>query len=128
MRKSTWACLLAFIVNCFIVYGQENYTLTGSIKTTSNTPIQGARIKVLGKDIETATDEKGQFKLIKLAKGQYELEVYSIGYFPKKQSVKIPTDNNKPLSILLQEDLQQINTVTVEGKSMLCQYTLILKT
>jgi len=53
MRKSTWAFLLAFMVNCIIVYGQEDNMLTGTIKTTTNTPIQGAKVKLHGKAIET---------------------------------------------------------------------------
>lgn len=116
MRKSTWALLIAFIVNCFMLYGQDNISITGTIKTTTNMPIQGAKVKLKGKAIETATDGNGQFKLTKLAKGEYEIQVSSIGYLPKEQILNIPQDN-KSLTIILQEDLQQISSVHVEGKS-----------
>lgn len=116
MRNSTWALLIAFMVNCLIGYGQENYILTGIIKTSSNSPISGAKVNLKGHARETATDDKGQFKFTNLSKGQYEVQVNSIGYLTKNQVVMLPQEN-KPLSIMLHEDIQQINSVLVEGKS-----------
>lgn len=117
MRKSTWALLVAFMVNCLIVYGQESYTLIGTIQTTANTPIQGAKVKLKGKGNETVTDINGQFRFTKLKQGQYDVQVSNIGYLSKQQTITL-AQNNQNLVINLQEDLQQISGVMVEGKSV----------
>ncbi|MEJ5053217.1 TonB-dependent receptor [Sphingobacterium sp. MYb382] len=117
MRKLGWAMLMAFMVNCVIVYGQTNYTLTGSVKTATNTPLQGAKIKLHGTTTETATDDNGLFKFSKLAKGSYEVLISSLGYLSKSQTITLPQTNG-PLTIILQEDTKQINSVRVEGKSI----------
>lgn len=117
MYRATWAMLMAFMVNCVIVYGQNNNTLTGTVKTATNIPLQGAKIKLQGTTTETATDDNGQFKFTKLANGSYEVLVSSLGYLSKKQTITLP-QTNEPFTIVLQEDAKQINSVRVEGKSI----------
>lgn len=118
MYRATWAMTMAFMVNCLIVYGQHNHTLTGTVKTETNLRLQGAKVKLNGLTSETITDENGRFQFHKLPKGQYEVQVSNIGYLTKKTSINLP-QSNEALSIVLQEDLQQISEVHVSGKSEL---------
>ena len=93
-------------------------SVTGSVyDVDSNENIRAANILIVGTDIGTSTDEKGEYKINNLEQGIFEIEFDVIGY--KKQRVMVEISSNnvlnvnaylEPLSLILDE-------ITVSGLS-----------
>lgn len=82
--------------------------LTGYVRDVGGNPIPGATVKVSGSTLGTITDVDGFFSLS--VKGNDMLEVSFIGY--DTQIFKVGVN---PVSIVLAENIQQVNEVVVVG-------------
>ena len=63
-----------------LVFGQENVTIKGSLKTSKGKPINKANISVIGTKIGTTSNKKGEFKFEIENTGSFNLEVSHVKY------------------------------------------------
>ena len=61
LNKKNGSFILMLIFSS-IVFGQENVTIKGSLKTSKGKPINKANISVIGTKIGTTSNKKGEFK------------------------------------------------------------------
>ena len=111
--KYTLNLILLFF--CLLAKGQS-FNVVGTIKNENNEPIELVNVYVSGSTIGTATNSKGQFKLIGIKPGQYDLIIshinYDVAYLPlavNDKSVDIGTVN-------LKETAYDLITVEVNQK------------
>jgi len=100
-------CILAFSLNA-----EGQTTIKGEIlDATNNDPLIGATVVIKGTTIGTTSDWDGSFELELNQDFPVELEFSYIGYSAKTLTI----DNNKRLSVSLEEDAVVIEGVEVTG-------------
>ena len=110
-----------FILTLFIilisgtVYSQKTVTVKGNVHNIENSePVINTSITVAGTKSGTSSDTKGNFEL-RLASGEYEINITSIGFAAKKIKLNVTEENNDFLRIGLQPEKQEIEGVDVWG-------------
>jgi len=94
------------------VINRPAVSITGTVVDKTGQPVEGATVTVKGdKTNATSTDKTGQFKLNVPAGAT--LVVTAVGYKP----VEVAVAGNTPLSIVLADDLMELNTVVVTGST-----------
>jgi len=98
--------------------GEAHRGVKGFVKDERATPIEGASMKVKGRDVGFQTTKEGEFWRI-LLPGIYTMEVFAEGYQPREVQFAIVEQNPTLLNItLFAEDLQRIelpnNDLTLE--------------
>lgn len=86
----------------------DELVIQGIIKEPTGEPAIGATIKVKGTNLGGATGTNGRFS-IKVPKAKGEIIVTSIGF----ETVVLPYDVNKSISITLKEEVNKLNEVNV---------------
>ncbi|MFC0606072.1 SusC/RagA family TonB-linked outer membrane protein [Winogradskyella pulchriflava] len=104
--KLTTIIALLFSV---MIFAQDSYTLSGTVKSADNMPIPGANILIVGTTKGASTDFDGNFQ-ITVTSGDV-LQISYLGY--KTQTVII--DNQKTLNVILAEDTNALDEVVVVG-------------
>ena len=107
-----------------LVFGQENVTIKGSLKTSKGKPINKANISVIGTKIGTTSDKKGEFKFEIENTGSFNLEVSHVKY--QKISKKLNSDTDSVIFIKMKNKVLQ--TLDVEYKDPGSSTTEILPT
>ncbi|MBB6462236.1 SusC/RagA family TonB-linked outer membrane protein [Flammeovirga kamogawensis] len=107
MKNLLLTLILGLCLNA--VYAQD--TVKGTIKSTTGEEVIGASVVIKGTTTGTITDYLGNFSLSGV-KSADVLVVSSIGYIPTELTVQDPT---APLSIVLEEDIDQLEEVVVVG-------------
>jgi Carboxypeptidase regulatory-like domain/TonB-dependent Receptor Plug Domain len=64
------------------VSAQTAGTLTGRVATSEGTPVPGARIRVIGTDLSTVADARGDYRLAGVPTLTQKLDVRMLGYTP----------------------------------------------
>jgi len=76
----------------------------GFIKDNEFRPIEGASMKIRGRDVGFQTTKEGEFWRI-LLPGIYTMEVYAEGFAPREVSFAIVEKNPTVLNITLSQDV-----------------------
>jgi len=107
--KFTWifTLLLAFFIQ--FSFAQER-TVTGVVNDSQGNPIPGVNVKVQGGGTGIQTDFDGNFAIQAAAGQKIEFSYVSM----KTQVVTVPASGNIG-SVTLEEDVEQLETVVVEG-------------
>jgi iron complex outermembrane receptor protein len=87
-------------------------TISGKVKGTKSSAVEGATIHVLNSNAVTVTDVQGNFTISNIAKGSYTISVEALGYATKNEIVT----TGESLEILLSEDYKQLDDVTVSAE------------
>ena len=67
----------------------QNFSLRGVVISENTNPISGASLFI--NDIKWAiSDELGEFEILELSSGEYEILVSRVGYESKKVSISLP--------------------------------------
>ncbi|WP_255452670.1 TonB-dependent receptor [Aquimarina sp. RZ0] len=113
LRKEWNACMLFFaVLSC-----SAQHNIQGIVLDQKSTPIVGATIVVKGlKKLGVTTDFEGQF-VISVPEGSYTLETSYIGFKKSTKTITVSTADPVFLTIVLQEDIEELNSVTVRGKT-----------
>lgn len=94
---------------------KEKYTLSGTVKAKgSGETLIAASIKVAGTNQATMSNEYGFYSLT-LSKGNYVIEVRGVGF--KTYKIPIELNQNIKLDAALEEEDNQLETVTVKASS-----------
>ena len=121
MRKILF--LLFALFSAQLVTAQENLlTVQGTvIDHADGSAIPGVTVLLVNVKDSTlsrfgVTDEKGAFKIDKVEKAFYRININSMGYKPYTRILRIATDNFNFGSIALQEDTKMLDNVNVIGE------------
>ncbi len=79
--------------------------ISGLVKDTQNgQPIVGATVRVVGTDYATTTDEDGEYFIINLPSGKYDLAVSNVGFETMlKKEVRVLIDLTTPVDFELRQ-------------------------
>ena len=115
--------LIVLIVTTIIISAGTVYSqsIQGKITdATDSEPVIGAVIKVKGTTTGTLSDLDGTYKLDELTPGNYDLEIYYIGYNSKLiKSVKVLSGEVTKLDVSLTIDGLTTEEITVESDATL---------
>jgi len=104
-----------FIIVASSVWAQE-YTISGFVTTTNDSPIPGASILISDTKTGTQSNTEGSFQLV--YKGQPKdsitLVVTHVGYIPYKRLLTLTDDIE--LTIRLEEDVSFLDAIDIEGE------------
>src|SRR5690606_16405998 len=78
---------------------------------TDRQPVPFASVFINNSTVGTTTDENGRFSLSRLSPGKHELVVSLLGYEKFFTVIHVPVE--KPLTIVLQEKITQLDQVTI---------------
>lgn len=96
-------------------YSQQYFTLKGYVYNIETyEPVFNANIVVNDSPMGTSTDKEGYFEL-RLAMGQYNIRVTSIGFSDKDIFLTIPSENMDNLRIALLSEKIEIEGINVYG-------------
>lgn len=102
---------LAFLLLFTRSYAQENFTVSGTIKSKAKgETIIGATVKE--GPIGTVSNEYGFFSLM-LSKGKHTLEISAIGMQTK--TVDLIMEKNTSITVTMEDEAKQLQEVTVKG-------------
>ncbi|MCD8297300.1 MAG: TonB-dependent receptor [Prevotella sp.] len=105
------SAIFSAVITPITVLGGE-YCVCGQVVTNDGKPLPYAYVSVDGKSYATQADKDGRFSL-QLPEGCYSITAHLLGYKP---DVKVVNQSNATgLSFTLDEDLINLNTVTVTG-------------
>lgn len=106
---------------CNILFGQINYSLSGSVVDEDKKPLTGANVLLFPYEKGATTDGQGQFIISGLSKGIYIIEISFIGYKPVMDTLMVSTDTTyfaqlSASSLTLQEVLVTDNYAEIRKK------------
>jgi iron complex outermembrane recepter protein len=118
--RAGFALLLAF----FILMGVSAPALAqtgpaalqGRVSTADGQPAPYVSVALEGTSLGTTTDERGRYRLDRLAAGTYTLVVQGIGYEPLRQPVTVAAGPVTALDVLLPQTTRQLGEVQVLGQ------------
>lgn len=104
---------LLLLILCFLfsahLFSQEKITLTGTLTSEDNRPLQGVSITIKGGKRGTSTDTTGKFSII-VNKGTVLVFAY-IGY--EKKEIKITNEKSAAKVILISKNVDLTDVVVV---------------
>jgi len=106
MKQIGWVIAL-----CIPISIQAQYSVSGTVKSTSGEAISNVKITVEGQYSGTFTNEKGEYSITQLKDGEYVLKTAAYGYEESKTSIQlagkdITQDLSISLSALMIEEMQ----------------------
>ncbi|HEV7836965.1 MAG TPA: carboxypeptidase-like regulatory domain-containing protein, partial [Gemmatimonadaceae bacterium] len=85
------------------------------LDSTSNQPVSGAQVQVVGTNRTVATDASGGFTIPNVAEGTVTLRVQRIGYSQRTASLNVQAGTTNSRDILLQPIVTTLSQVVVVG-------------
>ena len=93
--------------------GVRAQVISGRITDEQNKPLVFCDVIVLNRNIGTATNENGEYKLTNLPEGNYQIQISFIGYKTKTEQIELRKGETKQLSFTLQNAVFQSDEVIV---------------
>ncbi len=90
--------------------------LRGTVRMTDGTPVVDATVLVRQPQKHALTNERGQFRIMGLRPGTYEIEISSVEI--KKKTFRVELDRHSaPLRLVVEPAMVEVGEVTVTGQS-----------
>ena len=107
--------LLLALLFSFKVYAGTTGKLTGKVTdATTNEPLIGTNVVVVGTNLGAAADAQGNYFILNLPPGIYQVKATQIGYSATTiQNVKVSADQTTRIDIKLGEQVIQLQNVVV---------------
>ena len=128
-------CLQLFsILILSVILSNEIFGQTGKIAgqvtdAGNNEPLIGANVIILGTSMGAATDLNGNYSILGLAPGVYNIRVSAVGYQSEElRDVRVSIDLTTREDFSLKETAVQVQTVVVTAKRPLVQKDLTAST
>lgn len=119
MKRDFFTLCCFLILMPFFLKGQEKTcVIAGVVTSEEGETLPGITILLEGTINGSATDIDGRYEISGIAPGQYTLVISGVGFTTEKHVIKLQTGQAFQLNRQLKEDLQQLNEVVVEGKSV----------
>ncbi|HEY3402470.1 MAG TPA: TonB-dependent receptor [Ohtaekwangia sp.] len=107
-----------FLIAILVIISSDSIaqtaSLRGKVTDESGQPVQYMSVFIKQTSSGAVTDKDGDFRIDNLPHGQYDVTISGVGYTTQTLSVAVPS---QPLSITLATSEEQLEEVTVEGKS-----------
>lgn len=107
-----------FILCSFVVHATNTGSLSGTVKDYNNKAIVEAMVRVLQVNRGTTSDDQGNFEILNLPAGSYEVEIKALGSKPTIKTVHIKTGETHKLHVKLENSLLEIGEVAVLGRNI----------
>lgn len=113
--------LLVMLLFTLAGYTQEETVISGIVVDEGNEPVMGATVILKELQKGTATNEQGRFSFREEYAGEVTLEITYIGYNSVTQKITLPYRGESPIKITLTEQIDELEGVTLAGKSKATQ-------
>lgn len=115
--KNIFTLVLLFLT--IVTIQAQNGIIKGTIVSDQNKPIPNVNISILTTIKGTNTNNSGEFEIMGLKPGTYQLKASFLGYQSKLIQITLTENeiNNLPL-IVLKEIEEQLNEVKIEGNGL----------
>ena len=112
--------LISFLFWSSISVGQnsEKSSIKGLIFTDKGEPLPGVTILLQNSSKGAMTDIEGRFLISNVDPGAYVLEVRHLGYYSIEKSISLGPSEDLELKLQLETKAEEIDNVTVLGKSL----------
>ena len=107
------------LIVCISAQGQEAYgTISGAINDDAENPLPFANVVIASLNRGVLTDDNGKYFIDKVPLGKHEILVSFIGYGTRTKVIEInDSDTNLKVDFLLKETIENLDEVTVQGKT-----------
>jgi outer membrane cobalamin receptor len=95
----------------------QTVSVSGQVMDQNGIPLLGVTVQLLPDENYTSTDSSGYFSLSVDIKGEHTLRFSSIGFQTKYKSVDIKRKRPVQVKVVLLEETETLNGVTVTGKT-----------
>ena len=107
--------IFLIIMMGFTIMGFAQNSLSGTIKNQNNEPISNVEISVSDANIQTKSNENGQFEIKNLPIGKWTLIFQKDKFEIKSEQISIGNQEQKILDIILEEDQHHIDEILVSS-------------
>ena len=117
-HKQGWICLLPLFL-ILMLASHANAGVSGKISGVvvdekTEEPLVGATVRVIGTNLATKTDADGEYFIINVPSGKYDLTVSSIGFEPiVKKEVRVLVDLTTPVDFTMREQAVELGQKVV---------------
>ncbi len=124
--KYLFLCVLVFIFMPAELFGGTTGKIAGKvIDAKTKEPLIGVNIVITGTTMGAATDVNGNYFIINIPPGVYEVKASEIGYAPEiVKNVSVSVDQTTRINFELGEQAVEINSVVVTAQRPLVQKDL----
>lgn len=115
---------LALVLLYIDSHGQSTGSITGKVSADNGQP--GAFVNILIKETKalSMTDDHGRFTINGIQAGKYTLLISSVGFKPLTEKIQVEGGQTTEVSVTLQEDLQQLAEIVINGSQSLSERSL----
>src|SRR5690606_10914231 len=103
-------------ISSWKIFAQETALIQGTVTTVAGESLPGVLIKIKPVNQAVLTDEKGKFRFNGAAGQRHSLIFSFLGFQTQQQNLIVP-DAGASLAVVLKEATQDLEAVTVTGKS-----------
>lgn len=125
MNSQIIKMLSAFVLGIFLVLGFRGQGIAGTTGKISGTivdedtgnPLPAVNVLVVGTDLGAATDQDGQYTILRVPPGTYNLRANMVGYaITTVQDVRINIDQTTQINFELEIQAIQGQTIAIEAR------------
>jgi len=118
MRTHKILFLSIFFLFSFLSFAQQSQGVSvfGKVKESSGQSIPFATVSLENRDKVITSDENGNFSFHNIKPGKYTLKISGVGFSSVTKQINV-ADKNLNLSFELESELNELNNVTVIGRS-----------
>lgn len=114
LKRNSALLFLVFLTH--FVYAQKA-TVTGTVISAENLPLELAPVSVKGTTVSTQTTAEGKFSLNVPASETITLVVQYVGFKTQETKLKLAPGETRHLDLKLQPDTKVLGNVVIKGKS-----------
>lgn len=116
-----YCCILLLLFTTINGFGQNGFSISGTIKDKEGKPLPGAGVYLSGYKAATVSDGNGQFVLNNIAVGNYDVLIQMMGYLPLSKNVLI-TDKSVKIEVTLKDNTIQLKEVIIQADPNRARY------
>lgn len=95
---------------------QSTGAIHGIVRSKDGQVVPGVTVTLKGTMLATATNDKGEFRFIKVTSGNYAVQVSFIGFETQSQFVSVTTGRSQQINFDLKQTSTQLNEIVIVGK------------
>ncbi len=105
--------ILSFLI--FSINGFSQNSITGKITTSDGQPAALVNIEISSINKKTVSDENGNFKIIKIADGSYNILISNTGLQTQEKIVTVSNNQTIDINLVLTESAYELEEVVVRS-------------